>query len=98
MVQNLNRSKEHPWYTAARFSRITANDGFPIVGFGDFDAFLFDDDKLTEELWRLSLGLGYRIGKNVLLKAEYSFENGTQIDGVKRDDENFFGLEAAIKF
>jgi hypothetical protein len=98
IVQNLNQNKEYPWYVASRYSRITAEEGFPIVGFGDFDTFLFDDEKLTEDLWRLSFGLGYRIRKNVLLKAEYSLENGKQINHVDRDDENFFAVEAAVKF
>lgn len=97
-VQNLNRSKEYPWYAAVRFSRITAERGFPLVGNGDFVSYFFDDEGLTKELWRLSLGIGYRIGKNVLLKTEYSFENGKQLDGEKRDEENFFGIEAAVKF
>jgi hypothetical protein len=98
LVQNLNQSNDHPWHAAARYSRISADNGFPLVGFGDFDTFLFDDNRLTEELWRMSAGLGYRIGRNVLLKAEYSFENGTEIDGTDRDNENFFGIEAAVKF
>jgi hypothetical protein len=98
LIQNLKQKKEYPWYVATRYSRITAENGFPLVGFGDFETFLFDDDKLTDKLWRFSAGLGYRIRRDVLLKAEYSFENGTRIDGADRDNENFFGLEAAVKF
>jgi hypothetical protein len=97
-VQNLNRSKEYPWYAAVRFSKIIADDGFPLVGSGDFVTYFFNNAELAKELWRLSLGLGYRIGKNVLLKAEYSFENGKQINGEKRDKENFFGVEGAVRF
>lgn len=97
-VQTLNQNKEYPWHAAARYSRITSGRGFPIVGFGNFQSYLFDDEKLTEDLWRLSLGIGYRIGRNVLLKAEYSFENGRQVDGIDRDNENFFGVEAAVRF
>ncbi|MCI0413351.1 hypothetical protein L0222_11210 [bacterium] len=97
-VQHLNRSKEYPWYAAARFSRITADRGFPLVGNGSLETYLFDNDELAEELWRLSLGIGYRIGKNVLLKAEYNFENGKSLTGENRDEENFFGMEAAVRF
>ena len=97
-VQNLNKSQTHPWYAAARFSRVTSDRGFPIVGFGDFDAYLFESYRLTKELWRLSLGVGYRVGKHLLFKAEYSFEDGEQLDGTKRDQENFFGMEVAVGF
>jgi hypothetical protein len=97
-VQNLYQDADRKLHAAARFSRITADSGFPIVGFGNFERFLFDDDQLAEELWRLSLGVGYRIHKNILLKTEYSFENGRQVNGEDRDQENFFGIEAAMKF
>lgn len=97
-VQNLNQSKDYPWYAAVRFSKIMADRGFPLVGFGDFVTYFFDNEELAKELWRLSLGIGYRIGKNVLLKGEYSFENGKQVNGEKRDEENFFGIEAAVRF
>ncbi len=96
--QNLNKSKDNPWYAAARFSRITAERGFTLVGNGRLASYLFDDYELSEELWRLSLGIGYRIGKNVLLKAEYNFENGKQLNGENRDEEDFFGIEAAVRF
>jgi hypothetical protein len=97
-MQNLNQNKDYPWYAAVRFSRITAERGFPLVGNGDFVSYFFDNEGLAEELWRLSIGIGYRIGKNVLLKAEYSFENGKQRDGENRDEENFFGIEGAVRF
>ncbi len=69
-----------------------------MVGHGKFQKFLFDEDELAKELWRLSLGIGYRIGRNVLLKAEYTFENGTQANGGERNKENFIGVEAAVRF
>ena len=53
---------------------------------------------LTDELWRLSLGLGYRWNQNLLVKAEYSFERGKDLAGDKREHEDFFGVEAAFKF
>lgn len=90
-VQNL----PNKFYAAARFSQILAEKGIPVVGFG------YDDDYFSaqaSELWRLSLGLGYRFSPNFLVKAEYAFENGRDINGEDRDDENFFGTEAAFKF
>ena len=48
--------------------------------------------------WRLSLGLGYRFSPNLLVKGEYSFNEGTVLGGAKRIHENVFALEAAFKF
>ncbi len=90
-VQNLPKK----FYVAARFSQILCDKGIPVVGFGYDDSY---DDVLARELWRLSLGLGYRFSPNFLLKAEYAFENGRDIDGEARDGESFFGTEAAFKF
>ena len=98
VVQNLGRTNDNPWYAATRFSKITADEGYTLVGFGAYNYYLFNYYNLATELWRLSMGIGYRIRKNVLLKAEYSFENGEQLDGFDRDQENFFGFEAAVRF
>jgi Putative beta-barrel porin-2, OmpL-like. bbp2 len=97
-LQNLTSNKEYPWYAAARFSRITCNEGFPLVGNGDFGRFFFSNSQLAEELWRFSIGIGYRMSKHLLIKSEYNFENGKQINGTKRDRENFFGAEVAVRF
>ena len=53
---------------------------------------------LTTELWRLSLGLGYRFSDRLIIKTEYSFEGGQQVNGDSRNEENFFGTEVAFKF
>jgi hypothetical protein len=83
-------------YAATRFSHIMAGQGFPLVGNGDFGDYFFGS--LTKDLWRLSLGMGYRFGENLLVKAEYSLERGTEASGETRDQEDFFALEAALKF
>jgi hypothetical protein len=83
-------------YGAVRFSQAFAENGFPMVGNGNMYTYAFSP--LTDELWRLSLGLGYRWSKNLALKGEYSFERGTQINGIKRDQEDFFGVEAVFRF
>lgn len=97
-VQNLNRSQQNVWYGAARYSRMNADPNFPIVGNGDFRSYLFDYTLQTEFLWRFSFGVGYRIGRNVLFKAEYNFERGEQSNGVKRNHEDFFGVVVAARF
>jgi len=84
-------------YAAARFSQMFAEDGYPLLGYRPMDDF-FSGAVMTEELWRLSLGLGYRFSENLVVKTEYSFEGGRETNGDKRAHENFFGAEAAFKF
>jgi len=86
----------HKFYAAARFSGILADQGFPLVGNGDFDDYFFDE--LSTELWRLSLGVGYRFSDRLIVKAEYSLERGKEVGGDSRDQEDFFGTEAAFRF
>lgn len=91
-VQNLPKK----FYAAARFSEIKSDKGFPIVGYGNFGEYFFSD--LSTELWRLSLGLGYRFSDQLVIKTEYSFERGKETSGEARDHEDFFGTEAVFKF
>lgn len=97
-VQNINNNKEKTFYAAGQFSKIISPQGFPIVGSGNPDLFLLDKNRWAEQLWRLSLGIGYRIGRNLLLKTNYAVEHGQEVNGSKRDSENFFGAEAAFQF
>jgi hypothetical protein len=86
----------HKLYGAARFSQILSDEGIPIVGNGNMRDFLFGPP--TTELWRLSLGLGYRWTQNLILKGEYTFERGKEVSGEHRDHEDLFALEAAFRF
>ncbi|MDB6112350.1 MAG: hypothetical protein JWR69_4100 [Pedosphaera sp.] len=85
------------FYGAARFSQILAPGGFPIVGNGNMGAYFFGP-ALTTDYWRLSLGLGYHFSPNLLIKGEYSFNQGIELGGEKRTHENVFALEAAFRF
>jgi hypothetical protein len=92
-VQNLPKR----FFVATRFSQMLADgNGFPIVGFGNFGDYYFDT--LSTDLWRLSLGIGYRFSDQLMLKAEYSFERGREVGGGARNGEDFVGMEAAYKF
>jgi len=91
-VQNLPKK----FYAAARFSEILADRGIPIVGFGGFDDYFYTS--LSTQLWRMSMGLGYRFSDRLIIKTEYSLEQGLEADGETRDHEDFFGTEAAFKF
>ena len=84
------------FYAVTRFSEAFCNNGIPMVGYGNFGDYFFGP--LTTELWRLSLGLGYRFSDRLVLKVEYSFERGTEVGGDARNQEDFFGTEAAFKF
>lgn len=83
------------FYAAARFSEIFADKGIPIMGYGNGSYF---SGEWTTELWRLSLGLGYRFSDSLIIKTEYSFERGHELSGDSREHEDFFGTEAAFKF
>jgi hypothetical protein len=84
------------FYSAARFSQIFAYNGFPVVANGSFPT--YQNGVLTTDYWRLGLGLGYRLGNHLLLKAEYTFNNGKRSDGKSRNSENSFIMEAACNF
>jgi hypothetical protein len=83
-------------YAAARWSQAFAPKGFPIIGNGA-QSYYFGRE-LTKDLSLLSLGLGYRWSKQLVLKAEYSLEWGHELDGTKRNHENLFAIEAAFAF
>ena len=83
-------------YAAARFSHIVVDDGLPIVGYGDFGKYFFSP-LLTENLWRLSLGLGYHWSDNLVAKLEYTIEEGELATGTDRDN-HFVGAEIGFKF
>ena len=85
----------HKFYVATRFSEIYADQGYPILGFGNYNDY---HSVLTTELWRLSLGAGYRFSDRLALKTEYSLERGDEVGGVSRGDEDFLGTEAVFKF
>jgi hypothetical protein len=53
---------------------------------------------LSKQMWRLSLGLGYRWNRNFAVKTEYTFERGQQTDGGSRNHEDLFATEAVFGF
>lgn len=92
-VQDLGRDV----FAAARYSRIETDGGYPIAGHGDFGKYFFGPF-LTEEVWRLSLGLGYRFTPDFLFKFEYTFERGTFTSGLDRTDLDQLAAQAAVRF
>jgi hypothetical protein len=83
-------------YVAGRWSQILAPDGFPIVGNGNFSQYFFQD--LTKDLWRLSVGAGWKFSQNLIAKGEFMYENGkTRTDG-RRNHENMVSTELVFRF
>jgi hypothetical protein len=85
------------WFAAARYSWIDVPRGYPLVGWGNFGRYFFAPP-LTTALRRMSLGFGYRLGPPLVLKLEYTWEAGRMTSGARRDQENFFGAQAGLKF
>jgi hypothetical protein len=85
------------FYAATRFSQVFAPGGYPIVAGGTMGADLFGPVR-TEEYWRLSLGMGYRFSSRLVVKVEYTFNQGKVVGGAARTDENMFALEGAFRF
>lgn len=84
-------------YAVVRFSQIFTDKGYMIQGLGDSNEYVFGG-VLTKEIWRLSLGLGYRWSPNLITKVEYAFERGKETNGNTRNHEDLFALQAAFKF
>jgi hypothetical protein len=83
-------------YAAARWSQAFAPKGFPLIGNGNVGDYFAKE--LTRDLSLLSLGLGYRFSKQFVVKAEYSFEWGHELDGTPRRQENLFALVTSFAF
>lgn len=86
----------HKFYLATRFSQILAPNGYPLVGYGNFNQYYMGMSATS--LWRLSLGGGLRLSDRLAVKLEYSLERGASVGGDQRDHEDFFGTEAVFKF
>lgn len=84
-------------YAAARYSRIETERGYPLVGNGDFGLFMFRSPP-TDHLWRFSLGLGYWLADPLLIKVEYTREDGRQVNGTKRDQQDQVAAELGLEF
>lgn len=78
---------------AARFSFTDSDRGFNLPGDGQEPS-----PRPTELLWRLSVGTGFQLTPQLILKGEYSINRGRWLGGARRDSENQLATEAAFKF
>jgi opacity protein-like surface antigen len=85
------------FYGAVRYSRIEADQGYPLVGHGTFSDLLFGTN-FTDHIWRVGLGLGYDPAENLRLKVEYTWERGRLTNGQIRDETDQLAAEAGVKF
>ncbi|HVU23715.1 MAG TPA: hypothetical protein VHE13_06280 [Opitutus sp.] len=87
------------FYGAVRYSGISAPKGYPLAGLGNAGTFFYNPFASgTEDLTRLSLGLGYRFAPPLVWKLEYSWETGRQVNGAERDHEDLLATEVGMKF
>ncbi len=83
-------------YAAGRYSRILAPDGFPVAGLGTFGQYFFRT--LSTDVWRATVGVGYRFSDNLVLKTDYSFEGGGEQGGRNRQRTDLFAAQIAIRY
>jgi len=83
-------------YAAARWSQMIPHHGYPIAGDGSWGEYFFGG--FTRIISRLTAGAGYRLNHNLLLKAEYTFNTGREVNGAIRNHENIVAAEAAFSF
>jgi hypothetical protein len=86
-------------YGAARYSRIRADKGYPIIGLGNAGQYFYSPfAPRTTDLSRFSAGLGYQFDLSLLWKLEYSWESGHLVGGAPRGDTDTFATELGLKF
>jgi len=83
------------FYVGGRFSQIISCKGLPIPAFGNYNEYYFGE--LTKDIWRLSIGAGYQFSRHLVVKGEYTLEEGKTTEGENRYD-NQFAAEAAFGF
>lgn len=91
-MQSLTRE----WYAAVRFSTLSVDRGYPLAGLGSFSRYVSGPVQ-TKELERFTLGAGYRFSRSVVLKFDYTLEDGKLTTGAARDTR-MFSVESAIGF
>jgi len=84
------------WYAAARLSTLSVDDGYPLVGIGNFGQYFFGPLH-TKSMRRMTLGAGYRFNRSLVLKLDYTFEDAKLTTGASRDTR-MLSFESAIGF
>lgn len=85
------------FWVAARYSGLHAQDGYPIPGLGAFARYFYGAWP-AEDLWRLSLGGGYRFAGNALVKVDYTVERGELLNGSPIEDRDQIAAQIGVGF
>ncbi len=85
------------FFGAIRYSSLRAHRGYPLAGLGNFNKY-FLGNILTEDLWRLGAGVGYRFNRSALLKLELTREERTLAGGAEGEAVNQVSAQAALGF
>ena len=86
-------------YGAARYGRIRADKGYPIIGLGNAGQYFYSPfAPRTTGLSRFSAGLGYQFDLSLIWKLEYSWESGHLVGGAPRGDTDILATELGLKF
>lgn len=97
-LEGLQHLSEH-LFAAARYSAIDAPHGYALAGQGNAGRYFYNPyGPLTEELRRLSVGLGYQFGPPLVWKVEYSWEDGQLVGGAKRRNEDQLSSVLGFRF
>ncbi len=82
---------------AIRYSGMDVQQGYPVAGMGSRGRYFFGPF-MTEKLRRLSTGLSYWPHKDLVLKVDYTLEDGYFSNGTKRTDTDIFTAEVGARF
>ena len=84
-------------YAAARYSGMNVDKGYPVAGMAA-RGFNFFGPFFAKELRRLSLGFTYWVHSDVVIKLDYTMEDGDQLSGSKRSNTDIFSAEVGARF
>lgn len=84
-------------FAAIRYSGMDVDKGYPVAGMGSRGRYFFGPS-LVENLRRLSMGISYWPKSEVVLKLDYTKEEGESPNGVKRTDTDIFTAEVGARF
>jgi hypothetical protein len=87
------------FYGAARYSKLRAAGGYPLVGQGNAGEYFYNPfAPRTTDLERFTGGVGYQFDIPLVWKLEYSWESGHLVGGKERDDTDLLATELGLKF
>ena len=93
----IQQALKENFFAAVRYSGMNVNGGYPVAGMASRGRYFFGPN-LTEELRRLSVGFSFWPFADFVLKADFTWEDGEDVRGVKRSKTDQFSAEAGVRF